>query len=50
MPTIETGIPILLEIDPSANISFLNGLGFEVVCELDEGFIIVATEDIDFLY
>lgn len=48
MPTIETGIPILLEIDPSANISFLNGLGFEVVCELDEGFIIVATEDIDF--
>lgn len=47
LPKIETGIPILLEIDPSADIDFLRGLGFEIVCEIEEGFIIVATEDID---
>lgn len=47
LPEIETGIPILLEIDPSANIDFLRGLGFEIVCEIEEGFIIVATEDVD---
>lgn len=47
LPNLETGIPILLEIDPSTNIDFLRGLGFEIVCEVEEGFIIVATEDID---
>jgi len=47
LPEIETGIPILLEIDPSSNIDFLRGLGFEIVCEIEEGFIIVATEDVD---
>lgn len=47
LPTIETGIPVLLEIDPKADIDFLRGLGFEIVCEIEEGFIIVATEDVD---
>ena len=47
LPEIETGIPILLEIDPSSNIDFLRGLGFEIVCEIEEGFIIVATDDVD---
>jgi hypothetical protein len=47
LPVIETGIPILLEIDPSSDIDFLRGLGFEIVCEIEEGFIIVATEDVD---
>lgn len=47
LPEIETGIPILLEIDPSADIDFLRGLGFEIVCEIEEGFIIVATEDVE---
>ena len=47
LPEIETGIPILLEIDPSVDIDFLRGLGFEIVCEIEEGFIIVATEDVD---
>ena len=47
LPEMETGIPILLEIDPSADIDFLRGLGFEIVCEIEEGFIIVATEDVD---
>lgn len=40
LPEIETGIPILIEIDPSADIDFLRGLGFEIVCEIEEGFII----------
>ena len=31
LPEIETGIPILLEIDPSTDIDFLRGLGFEIV-------------------
>jgi len=48
LPVIETGIPILLEIDPSSDINFLYGLGFEIICEIAEGFIIVATDDIDF--
>lgn len=48
LPKIETGIPLLLEIDPSTDIDFLRGLGFEIVCEIEEGFIIVATEDVDF--
>lgn len=47
LPQIETGIPILLETDPSADIDFLRGLGFEIVCEIEEGFIIVATDDVD---
>lgn len=47
LPEIKTGIPILLEIDPNADIEFLRGLGFEIVCEIEEGYIIVATEDID---
>ncbi len=40
LPEIKTGIPILLEIDPSADIDFLRGLGFEIVCEIEEGFIV----------
>ena len=31
LPEIETGIPILLEIDPSVEIDFLRGLGFEMI-------------------
>lgn len=47
LPNIETGIPILLEIDPLADIDFLRGLGFEIVCEIETGYIIVASEDVD---
>lgn len=47
LPKIEGGIPLLLEIDPEADIEFLRGLGFEIVAELKDGFIIVATDDID---
>lgn len=48
LPEIVTGVPILLAIDPFADIGFLRGLGFEIICEIEEGFIIVASEDIDF--
>lgn len=47
MPTIEGGIPFLLQIDPSTDVGFLYGLGFEVVCDLDDGFIVAATDDAD---
>ncbi len=47
LPQIQSGIPILLEIDPNANVEFLRGLGFEIVAELPEGFIIVASDDVD---
>jgi len=45
LPQIKSGIPILLEIDPNVNVEFLRGLGFEIVAELQEGFIIVASDD-----
>lgn len=48
LPEIKSGIPILLEIDPNSDIEFLRGLGFEIVTELQDGFIIVASEDIEF--
>lgn len=45
---IKIGIPILLQIDPvTPDISFLLGMGFDIVCEIDQGFIIVATKEID---
>ena len=46
LPKIKAGIPLLLEIDPESDIEFLRGLGFEIICELEDGFIIVASEDI----
>lgn len=47
LPSIEGGIPFLLQIDPSTDVSFLYGLGFEIVCDLDDGFIVVASEDME---
>lgn len=48
LPEIRTGIPILLEIDPSNDISFLKGLGFEVISELENGYVIVSNGDTEF--
>jgi hypothetical protein len=45
LPTIDGGIPFLLEIDPKTNVDFLRGLGFEIVCDLADGFIVVSSED-----
>ena len=47
LPVIEGGIPFLLQIDPSTDVDFLRGMGFEVVCDLDDGFIVVSSEEID---
>ena len=47
LPTIAGGIPFLLEIEPTTDVEFLRGLGFEVVCDLAEGFIVVSSEQID---
>lgn len=47
LPHFEIGIPILLEIDPNTDLDFLKGLGFEIISENPDGYIIVATEDID---
>ncbi len=47
LPIIKGGIPIMLEIDPDTDIEFLRGLGFEIVSEVDTGFVLVASEDIN---
>jgi len=47
LPLINVGIPFLLEIDPTSNVDFLYGLGFEIVCSISDGFILVASEDAD---
>lgn len=44
---IPGGVPFLLEIDPTSDVDFLRGLGFEIVCDLDEGFIVVSSEQTD---
>lgn len=48
LPEIKTGIPLLLEIDPNSDVSFLKGLGFEVISELEEGYVIVSNGDFEF--
>jgi len=47
LPNIEGGRPFLLQIDPTADVNFLYAMGFEVVCDLDDGFIVVATDDVN---
>jgi hypothetical protein len=47
---IPVGVPLLLEIDPSGNIDWLiTSMGFEIVCEEEDGYVLVATEDVDFV-
>ncbi|MGL6196919.1 MAG: S8 family peptidase [Thermoguttaceae bacterium] len=47
LPTIAGGVPFLLEIEPTTDVDFLRGLGFEIVCDLEEGFIVVSSEQTD---
>lgn len=47
LSAINAGVPFLLEIDPTSNVDFLYGLGFEIVCSVSDGFILVATDDVD---
>lgn len=47
LPEIPAGIPILLQIDPGLDLDALRAkFQFEIVAEQEEGFVIVASEDI----
>lgn len=48
LPIIPQGIPVLLQIDPSLDLDVLREkFSFEIVAEQDEGYVIVASENID---
>ena len=47
LPTIEAGIPLLLKIDTSLDLDDLRHyFQFEIISEQEDGFVIVASEDI----
>jgi len=48
LPVIPEGIPILLQVDPSLELDVLRDkFDFEIVAEQEEGYVIVAAEDIE---
>lgn len=48
LPVIPEGIPILLQVDPSLELDVLREkFAFEIVAEQEEGFVIVASQDIE---
>src|SRR6266404_3222592 len=48
LPVIPQGVPFLLQVDPSLDLDALRDrFLFEIVAEEEEGFVIVAAEDID---
>ncbi|MEQ8635950.1 S8 family peptidase [Gimesia maris] len=48
LPSIESGIPLLLKIDTSLEIDDLRKyFEFEIVSEQEDGYVIVASEDVD---
>tara|TARA_R110002049_G_scaffold263231_2_gene439434 strand:- start:3050 stop:5524 length:2475 start_codon:yes stop_codon:yes gene_type:complete len=48
LPIVETGIPLLLKIDTSLELDDLRKyFEFEIISEQDDGFVIVASEDVD---
>lgn len=48
LPVIPQGVPILLKVDPSLDLDVLRKhFSFEIVGEQEEGFVIVAADDID---
>jgi Subtilase family len=48
LPVIPQGIPILLQVDPNLDLDVLREkFAFEIVAEQEEGYVIVAAEDID---
>ena len=47
LPDIPSGVPILLQIDPGLDLDALREkFAFEIVAEQEEGYVIVASEDI----
>jgi hypothetical protein len=48
LPVIPQGVPVLLQIDPSLDLDVLRDrYAFEIVAEQEEGYVIVASEEID---
>jgi len=48
LPTLPQGIPILLQVDPGLDLDVLRDkFAFEIVAEQEEGYVIVASEDIE---
>lgn len=49
LPPVPPNVPVLLQVDPNLpDIDFLrSAFGFEIVSEQDDGFVIVASEDLD---
>jgi hypothetical protein len=48
LPAIPQGIPILLQVDPGLDLDVLREkFSFEIVAEQEEGYVIVASEDIE---
>jgi hypothetical protein len=48
LPVIPGGIPVLLKVDPSLDLDVLRDMyDFEIVAEQEEGYVIVASRDIE---
>jgi hypothetical protein len=48
LPPLPKGVPLLVKIDEKAALDFVrNAFGFEVLCEHEDGYLLVATEDVD---
>ena len=48
LPAIEAGVPLLLKIDPSLDLDDLRRqFEFEIISEQEDGFVIVASEDVN---
>ncbi len=48
LPVIPHGIPVLVQVDPGLELDALRDkFAFEIVAEQEEGYVIVASEDID---
>jgi hypothetical protein len=48
LPVIKEGVPVLLQVDPGLELDVLREkFDFEVVAEQEEGYVIVASRDID---
>src|SRR5580765_7321670 len=48
LPIIPNGVPSLLQVDPGLDVDVLRErFAFEIVAEQEEGYVIVAAEDID---
>jgi Subtilase family len=48
LPALAAGVPLLLQIDPGLDLDQLRSqLGFEIVSEEEDGFVIVASSELD---